>query len=99
MLHMVVMTHNPEAGPAASEKARESVRTAMEKREQVMSELGIREIGEWIDMPGHTAFLLIDAPNAHVVTQMLAEFGLLGWLNAAIHPVVPYQEAAKAVRR
>jgi len=94
---MVVMTHNPEAGPVASESARESVKIAMQQREQVMSKLGIKEIGEWIDMPGHVAYLLVDAANGHVITQMLAEFGLLGWLKAEIHPVIPYQEAAKTL--
>jgi len=95
MLRMVVMTHNPEAGPVGSETVRESAKIAMQKREQVMSKLDIREIGEWIDVPGHVAFLLVDAPNAHVITQMLAELGLLGWLTAAIHPVIDYREAAK----
>jgi len=97
MLHMVVMNHNPEAGPMASEKARESVKIAMENRQPVMSKLGIKEIGEWIDIPGHVAYLLVDCANSHVITQMLAEFGLLGWLTAEIHPVISYQDAARTM--
>ena len=79
---MVVMTHNPEAGPVASESARESVKIATQQREQVMSKLGIKEIGEWIDMPGHVAYLLVDAANSHVITQMLAE-----GRNTPCHPL------------
>ena len=62
-----------------------------------MSKLGMKEIGEWIDMPGHVAYLLVDAANSHVITQWMAELGLLGWLKAEIHPVIPYQEALKTL--
>jgi len=96
---MVVMTHNPEAGPVASESTRESIKIAMQQREQVMSKLGMKEIGEWIDMPGHVAYLLVDTANSHVISQWMAELGLLGWLKAEIHPVIPVQEAAQTLQQ
>jgi hypothetical protein len=97
MLYMVIMKHNPEAGPMGSETVRNSIQGVMQKRGDVMSKLGIKDIGEWIDIAGHETYLIADVDNAHVFTQMLAEFGLLGWIKAEIHPIVPYQDAAKVL--
>lgn len=81
-----------------SNSTRESIKNAMQQRGQVMSKLGIKDLGEWIDIAGHVTYLLIDVTDAHAITQMMAELGLLGWLSAEIHPVVPHQEAAAALQ-
>jgi hypothetical protein len=94
MLYMVVMSHNPEAGPMGSKTVADNIKNVMQKRDQVMSKLGIKEVGEWMDISGHVTYLLADVTDAHVFTKMLAEYGLLGWIKAEIHPVVSVQESA-----
>ena len=94
MLYMVVMSHNPEAGPMGSKAVADNIRNVMQKRAQVMSRLGIKDVGEWIDVAGHVAYLVADATDAHVFTRMLAEYGLLGWIKAEIHPIISYQDSA-----
>jgi hypothetical protein len=93
MLYMVVMTHNPEAGPLGSKTVADNIKNVMQKRAQVMSKLGIKDVGEWMDISGHVTYLLADVTDAHVFTQMLGEYGLLGWIKAEIHPVVTTQES------
>jgi hypothetical protein len=94
MLYMVVMAHNPEAGPMGSKTVADNVKNVVQKRDQVMSKLGIKDMGEWIDVSGHVTYLLADVTDAHVFTRMLGELGLLGWIKTEIHPVIPVQESA-----
>ena len=94
MLYMVIMSHNPEAGPMGSKAVADNIKNVVQKRDQVMSKLGIKDVGEWIDVAGHVAYLVADATDAHVFTRMLAEYGLLGWIKAEIHPIISYQDSA-----
>ena len=48
-------------------------------------------------MPAHTIWFILDAPNAHVVNQMMAELKLMEWNTVMVHPVTTLQEAAALV--
>jgi hypothetical protein len=39
---------------------------------------GAKVEGAWVNLSAHTAFLLIDAPNGHVVDDVIRESGLIG---------------------
>jgi hypothetical protein len=98
MLYMVVMSHNPEAGPMGSKAVADNIKNVVQKRAQVMAKLGIKDVGEWIDVAGHVTYLVADATDAHVFTRMLAEYGLLGWIKAEIHPIISYQDSVSLLQ-
>ena len=56
--------------------------------------LGITVQEGWTNMPAHAIYVLVDAPNAHLVNQMAMELRLMDWNTAVVNPVVTLQEAA-----
>ena len=93
MLHMVVATHGPETCPGAHPEMREKAMGAMKRMEEVSASLGISLQGGWTNMPAHTIYMLVDAPDAHVVSQCLMELGIFDWNVAVVNPVVTLQES------
>ena len=49
--------------------------------------------GGWTNMPAHTVYVLVDAPNAHVVNEVIMEIGLMDWNTVEVNPVLTLQEA------
>ena len=44
-------------------------------------------------MPAHTLYILIDAPNAHVVSQLFGDVHLMDWNTVGVNSVLTLQEA------
>jgi muconolactone delta-isomerase len=67
--------------------------------DEVTKVLDITVQGAWTNMPGHTIYFLVDAPNAHVVNQMLAELHIMDWNTVVVNPVVTLEEALEKIKR
>jgi hypothetical protein len=41
--------------------------------------------GAWVDAPAHLFYLFIDAPNAHVINDLMADLKFFLWNNVDIN--------------
>ncbi len=93
MLHMVVATHGPDTCPAAVPEIRDQALGTLPKMDEVAKGLGISVQGSWANMPAHAIYILMEAPNAHVVNKWAAEVKLMNWNTVAVSPVITLDEA------
>ncbi len=98
MLHMVVMTHGPETCAAWIPEIRQKSLSATDQREAAYKKLGITLQGMWVDPPAHTIFQLLDAPNAHVISQAMSDLKVMEWNTVRIYPVITGQESVARSR-
>ena len=99
MLHMAVATHSPETCAAVVPEWRDKALSAFQRMGEVTKALGITAQGTWTNMPGHTIYFLLDAPNAHVVNQMFMELHLMDWNTVVVNPVTTLQQAIERVQQ
>ena len=99
MLHLVVATHGPDTCPAAVPELRDKVSSNFQRMGEVTKALGITVQGVWTNMPGHTVYFLLDAPNAHVVNQMAAELHLMDWSTVVVNPVITLEQAMERLQQ
>ncbi len=93
MLHMIVATHGPDTCAAVVPEAQEMARTGFGQLGEASQKLGITVEGVWTNMPAHIIYLLVDAPNAHVVNQLSRDIHLMDWNTVVVNPVITLQEA------
>ncbi len=93
MLHMVVATHGPDTCAAVVPEVAEMAKTGFGQMDEVAKKLGIVVQGTWTNMPAHTLYILVDAPNAHVVSQLFRDIHLMDWNTVVVNPVLALQEA------
>ena len=93
MLHMAVITHGPETCAAAHPQYGELARDGLGRMEAASKSLDVVVKGYWLDAPGHAFFLLLDAPNAHAVNNLMVELKLFHWNTVNVHPVTTMDEA------
>ena len=99
MLHLVVATHGPETCAAVVPEFRDKALSANQRMGEVTKALGITVQGAWTNMPGHTLYFLLDAPNAHVVNQMFAELHLTDWNTVVVNPVATLEQATEKLQQ
>jgi muconolactone delta-isomerase len=90
---MVVMTHGPETCAAVHGHVGAKARYAASQIDAAAVRLAIEPRGWWSDPTGHALYLLLDAPNAHAVDQLMRDLELFHWNTIVIHPVVPMEAA------
>lgn len=93
MLHMIVATHSPDNCPMNDAALAKKVLAQNQRIPQVSKKLGVTVQGSWTNMLGHITFMLVDAPNAHVLNEMAIELQLMNWNTGVIYPVTTMQEA------
>ena len=86
MLHMVTVRHSPESCPGR--EGNEAIHPCLHALDQLFAEREVRIVGRWADPAAHINFLVLDAPNAHVIQEMFMQSGLFGHTTAEIRPVV-----------
>jgi len=92
MLHLIVATHSPEACPMVNLKAREKFVPKLKKLEALAKPLDITVQGAWTDIVSHKIYIIVDAPNAHVVSKMTMDNELAEWNRVKIRPIVTMKE-------
>jgi muconolactone delta-isomerase len=90
---MVVMTHGPDTCAAANPESGRMARSAMEKMDDTSKKHQVTLQGAWVDPPGHVFYILVDAPNAHAVNNLMTELQFFHWNTIDIHPVMTLEEA------
>jgi hypothetical protein len=93
VLHMAVLTHGPETCAARDPELGELARVGFGKIDESAEKLGIKVQGSWVNAPGHTFFLLLEAPNAHAINRLMVEIQAFLWNTVAIHPIITSEEA------
>jgi hypothetical protein len=93
MLHMVLMTHQPDTCAAASHEAGEMLRKARSDLQAAGKRLQVDVRGWWVDPPAHVFFMLADAANGHVINSFVEELELFHWNTIDVHPVQTVDEA------
>jgi hypothetical protein len=90
---MVVATHGPDTCAAVVPEVTEKAKAGFQQIGEASKKLGITVQGVWTDMTAHTLYFLVDAPNAHVVSQLFRDIHLMDWNTVVVNPVITLQEA------
>lgn len=96
MLHMLLATHGPDTCAAAVPEIMDMAMTGFQKMDDVAKSLGITIQGSWANMPGHVIYMVVDAPNAHVVNRLARETQLMNWNTVVVTPIITLDEAVAA---
>ncbi len=88
LLHMLILRHTPETCPAANPSMREKSSARLQQLHTGAPEHGAKVVGSWADVAGHTFFFVVEAPNAHVISQMVTQLELFHWSTMELRPVV-----------
>ena len=98
MLHMIVMTHGPDTCAAVHPESGEMAKNAMEQMDEVSKKHQVDFKGGWVNAPAHAMYIVADAPNAHAVSNFVAELRFFFWNTVEIQPVVTLEEAMKLAK-
>jgi hypothetical protein len=71
MLHMAVVTHGPDTCPIGNPEATKKAIADLGQMGEAAGKLGITVQGSWTNMPAHALWFVLDAPNGHVVNQLM----------------------------
>jgi hypothetical protein len=96
MKHMVVNTHNAESCGFRSEEDGKAIGGALEAFGKSGAEFGLTVDEFWINRSAHAFFILVDAPNAHVIDEALLKAGLVARTHTEIFPVLTMEEVREA---
>jgi len=97
MLHLVINTHDADSCAFRSEENKEVLLTGFSRMAEVAKAYDARVEGTWINMASHHAFILLDAPNAHVVDDIIRECGLIGHTDNRVLAVTEMGAAIEKV--
>ena len=92
MLHMVVITHGPDTCAGAHPESGVLARDAFGQIDAKAAEHGVSIQARWVDVVGHTFYIVADAPSAHVVSVLMIELRLYHWNTVDVHPIVTLEE-------
>jgi hypothetical protein len=93
MLYMVVNTHAAESCAFRGEEEARHLETAFDRFTELAGDNGFEVRGSWINRPAHEAFLLVDAPDAHAIDELLVSAGLVGRTSTRVLSVVAIDDA------
>ncbi len=99
MLHMVVANHGPDTCAAVVPEVTEMAKAGFQQTDEAAKKLGITVQGTWTNMTAHTMYILVDAPNAHVVSQLFRDIHLMDWNTVVVNPVLTLQEAMGSLQQ
>lgn len=86
MLHLVIARHTAESCPGR--EGNEAIHPCLHQMDELIRERGIGVVGRWADPPAHVNYMVFDAPNAHLIQEVLMESGLASHTTTEIRPVL-----------
>lgn len=98
MLYMAELNHSPQQCPGVAVEIRDRVLRMSDTMDQVMQSHGCTFQGGWLGKSSHLTFVLIDAPSAHAVDDVMVDLGLAVWNTATIYPVITLEEGVAGLR-
>jgi hypothetical protein len=90
---MVVNTHHPESCAFRGKEEEEVLVGAFDEFKSSAPERGLSLKGSWVNRASHEIFILIDAPNSHLIEEALLKAGVVGRTHSRILPVVDVEDA------
>ena len=99
MKHMVINTHNAESCAFRSEEDGKVIGGAIDAFGKSGAEFGLSIDQFWINRSAHAFFILVDAPNAHVIDEALLKAGIVGRTHTQIFPVLAMEEVRDALEK
>ena len=99
MLHALFITHGPETCPAAHAETRHLAIDGLDRLDNEGRKLGVSVVGGWADMPGHSLYMIVDAPNAHVISELAMILGFGRWGTVSITALVGMETLHSALRQ
>ena len=97
MLHMVVATHGADTCAAVVPEVTEIAKSGFQQIGEAAKKLGITVQGTWTNMPAHTISILVDAHNAHVVSQLFRDIHLMDWNTVVVNPVLTIEQVIESL--
>jgi hypothetical protein len=95
MLHMLMAKHGPDTCPASRPDYREKYMPLMGRIPDAAKKFGVKLEGSWTNMPAHTTYMLVEAPDAQAVCDFAAEVQLMNWnWIDSLLPVITMEEAS-----
>lgn len=89
---MIVNTHDPQDCVFRGDVESVAMKGALRQFEEVAATHGVVPQGTWMSRSAHEIFLLVDAPNVHVIEEILIGAGLVGLTRSRVLPVLPAAE-------
>ena len=86
MLHMVIVRHTAESCPGRP--GNEAVHPCLHTLDEMLGSGDVKVVGRWADPPAHVNYMVLDAPNAHAIAEMLMESGIASHTTTEIRPVM-----------
>lgn len=93
MLHMIVNTHSAESCAFRGKEEEELLVGSLDRFKDSAGPKGVTFQGWWVNRASHEIFMLVDAPNSHVIEETLLEAGVVGRTHSRILPVVAVEDA------
>jgi muconolactone delta-isomerase len=95
MLHMIVMNHGPDTCAAVNAEAGEMAREAQKQMNDIALKHQVEIKGAWVNPPRHVFYVVADAPNAHVLIDLVTELRFFLWNTVDIQPILTLEDAMK----
>jgi uncharacterized protein with GYD domain len=99
MKHMVINTHNAESCGFRSEEDGKVLGGALDAFGKSGAEFGLTVDEFWVNRSAHAFFILVDAPNAHVIDEALLKAGLVARTHTEVFPVLTMDEVRAAAEK
>ncbi|MDH3397908.1 MAG: hypothetical protein OEM94_04235 [Acidimicrobiia bacterium] len=96
MLHMVVNTHSAESCAFRNEENKGKLTGGIGAMAEAAAAKGATLRDGWANMASHTVFALFEAPNAHVVDEVLRDAGLVGYTQSRVFAVETMETTLEA---
>ena len=94
--YAIIADHTPLTCPGSSKNAAKHAEDALgNKMPKLMAELGISVIQNLHLDPSHKTFMLVEAPSAEAVRDMIFDSGYLQFNNIDFHLVTPIEEIVR----
>ncbi|MGH3443427.1 MAG: DUF3303 family protein [Nitriliruptorales bacterium] len=97
MLHLVVNSHNPEYCAFRGEEERRALTGGFDRLGDLAAERGVEIQGPWFSRVSHEVFVVVDAPDAHAVEDLVAASGLVSRTTTRILPLVTQAQLREAL--
>lgn len=96
MLHMIVNTHDAESCAFRNDELKETMTGGFGAMAEAAAAKGATLHNAWANMASHTVFALMEAPNGHVVDEVLRDTGLVGLTVSHVYTVNTMEVALEA---
>jgi hypothetical protein len=97
MLHMLVNTHSPDHCGFLTNDEGAALRRGFEKFGELAKEKGATVQGTWVNTASHTIFVLIDAPSAHAVDEIIRSAELTTRTESRVYTLDEMQTLLKEI--